>query len=208
MPTGLPGCEASVAPPSEAASTATDVGEPALIRAAQAGEHGALDELVRRHRGSAYALALQLLGDRDDALDVAQEAILRFVTSLARLDPGRPARPWLLQITRNQVRDLWRRQSVRSAEPLDPSALHASSDPEQDAERALLRARVWRAIARLDPAKREILVLRDFHDLSYRELALVLAIAPGTVMSRLHAARSQLRQELESSAPTGAACHD
>jgi len=183
-----------------AGSTHTD---DELLALAWSGGDEAREELARRHRGAAYVLALQLLGNRDDALDVAQEAMLRFFASLRRITPGRPVRPWLLAIVRNQARDLWRRQRVRRAESIDASAdgllaqmVDTGPDPEETARRAELRRRVWRAMAALSADHREIVVLRDFHGLSYDELAQVLEIKPGTVMSRLHAARQRLRARL------------
>ena len=174
-----------------------------LVRQAQAGRREAREALARRHRTEAYVLALQLVGNRDDAMDVAQEAMLRFFAALGRFERGRAVRPWLLAIVRNQVRDLWRRRRARPTESLDDpgrelahDVADARANPEADAERRELRRRVWGAIAGLDRDKREILVLRDFHDLAYAELAEVLGIPQGTVMSRLHAARKQLRQRL------------
>jgi RNA polymerase sigma-70 factor (ECF subfamily) len=171
-----------------------------LLVLAWSGGAEAREELARRHRGAAYVLALQLLGNRDDALDVAQEAMLRFFASLGRITPGRPVRPWLLTIVRNQARDFWRRQRVRRTESIDASAdgllaqiADAGPDPEESARHAELRRRVWRAMAGLSADHREIVVLRDFHGLSYDELAAALEIRPGTVMSRLHAARQRLR---------------
>jgi RNA polymerase sigma-70 factor (ECF subfamily) len=175
----------------------------ALLRRAGAGAADAREELARRYRGQAYVLALQLLGNPDDALDVAQDAMLRFFARLDRIAPGRPIRPWLLAIVRNQVRDLWRRRRVRRAESLDGSAdglaaqlVDTGPDPEQAASCRELRRRVWRAMSALSVDHREIVVLRDFHGLSYDEIARVLQIKGGTVMSRLHAARQKLRAQL------------
>ena len=174
-----------------------------LIRGASMGLAEAREELAHRYRGPAFVLALQLLGNRDDALDVAQEAMLRFFTTLGRLTPGRPVRPWLLAIVRNQARDLWRRQRVRRTEPIDGAGeglaaelIAHAPNPEEAAGREELRRRVWRALSRLSEDHREIVVLRDFHGLSYEEIAHVLDIKIGTVMSRLHAARGQLRARL------------
>ena len=102
-----------------------------LVRQAQAGRGEAREELAHRFRQSAYLLALQLLGNRDEALDVAQESMLRFFVSLERFSPDRPVRPWLLTIVRNQVRDLWRRQGVRRTESLDatPDLSRTLTDP-------------------------------------------------------------------------------
>jgi RNA polymerase sigma-70 factor (ECF subfamily) len=148
-------------------------------------------------------LALQLLGNREDALDVAQEAMLRLFATLGRLTPGRAVRPWLLTIVRNQARDLWRRQQVRRSDSIDGGGEGLAAElvvrapgPEESAEREELRRRVWRALSRLSEDHRDIIVLRDFHDLSYEEMAHVLDIKVGTVMSRLHAARRQLRERL------------
>ena len=172
-----------------------------LVYRARAGETEARDELALRHRRSAYVLALQLLRDPDDALDVSQEAMLRFFTHLDRFDARRPVKPWLLAIVRNQARDLWRRRKVRRAESLDEEGgdlslrlVDLDADPERDASRAQLRRRIWRALSELSDKKREILVLRDYHDLTYAEIASTLRVPIGTVMSRLHGARKALRE--------------
>ena len=174
-----------------------------LVRRACAGEAEAREELAQRHRRSAYLLALQLLRNPDDAMDVSQEAMLRFFTTLDRFEPRRPVKPWLLAIVRNQARDLWRRRKVRRAESLDEGESDLSlrlvdvdADPERDATRSQLRRKIWRSLSELSDKKREILVLRDYHDLTYAEIASVLSVPIGTVMSRLHGARKALREVL------------
>ena len=190
-----------LSPPATRPSTIA--GEPHLIVQAQAGGRAALDELARRMRGPAYVLALQLVGNRDDALDIAQDAMLRLFQHLGRVAPERPVRPWLFAIVRNRARDLWRSRAARPNESLDARpdlAAHlttAAGDPEQQAARRQQARRIWTVIGALSDAHREILVLRDFHDLAYAEIAEVLGIPAGTVMSRLHAARAALRTGLE-----------
>ena len=180
-----------------------------LLKRAQSGEDRARDELARRHRKSAYLLALQLLGNREDALDVAQDAMLRFFVHIDRVDPQRPVAPWLLRIVRNRAIDLKRRRYARRAgvtdslEEIEYQLVDRSRNPEREAVDAEMRSRLWRAVGRLPDAKREILVLRDFHDLSYAEIAETLEIPMGTVMSRLHAARLALRREFHSAAGEG-----
>lgn len=177
--------------------------ETALVTRAQAGGRGALDELARRMRGPAYILALQLVGNRDDALDIAQDALLRLFQHLGRVAPDRPVRPWLFAIVRNRARDHWRSRGARPSESLDARpdlAAHLTApagDPEQRAARRQQARRIWTVIGALSGAHREILVLRDFHDLAYAEIAQVLGIPTGTVMSRLHAARAALRAGLQ-----------
>lgn len=175
-----------------------------LVLLARQGEREAREELAGQCRRVAYLFALQLLGNPDDAMDVAQEALLRLFATLPRFDPERPLKPWLLSIVRNQARDLWRRRKVRRADSLDDDRRDLSreladtaADPERDARREELRRQVWRALSGLPPKLKEILVLRDYHDLTYAEIAAVLKIPLGTVMSRLHRARAELRRQLE-----------
>ncbi len=174
-----------------------------LIRDAKAGRREAREELARRYRRPAYLLALQMVGNRDDALDIAQDAMLRFFTTLGRFRPELEVRPWLLTIVRNRARDLWRHRAARPSEPLDlrPALVrqlaHPDLDPEQQAVRQDQARRVWEAIGTLSASHREILVLRDFHDLAYAQIAEVLDIPTGTVMSRLHAARTSLRKRVK-----------
>ncbi len=175
-----------------------------LVRRARSGDRAAQESLVHRHRRSMFLLALQLLGNRDDALDVVQDAFLRFFSTLQRFDVRRPLKPWLYQIVRNRVVDLYRRRRVRRHEPLDRGddapALQLRDlrvDPERDAARSELRSRLWQALDELSPKQREILVLRDYQDLSYAEIATTLDIPIGTVMSRLHGARQRLRKILQ-----------
>ena len=181
-----------------------------LVLQARSGVAEAREELARRYRQPAYLLGLQLTGNREDALDVAQEALLRFFATLERFQAERPVRPYLLRIVRNLAMDLWRRRRTRRAESLDAGELprqiaDTRPGPEEASRRAELRRRVWRGVSQLAPAKREILVLRDYHDLAYAEIAQVLGIPIGTVMSRLHAARKALRELLiaDGFAPSG-----
>jgi RNA polymerase sigma-70 factor (ECF subfamily) len=151
-----------------------------------------------RYGQMAFLLALHLTGRREDARDIAQEAMLRFFAHQATLHNREDARPWLLTTVRNLARDLWRRQRVRPTDSIDAATfvreLRApDAGPEETLQRRQAQERVWRAMAALPSEKREILVLRDFHDLSYADIARVLSIPAGTVMSRLHAARTALR---------------
>ena len=173
----------------------------ALLASVRNGDRAARELLARRVGDSAYIFALQLTRGADTARDIAQDSVLRFFQHLDRFDADRPVEPWLYQIVRNRVRDLSRRNRLRRHESLEawlaegrPETADPSSDPAADAERRDLQRQVWRAISELDHAHREIIVLRDYHDLSYREIAAVLSIPQGTVMSRLHTARRKLRE--------------
>jgi RNA polymerase sigma factor (sigma-70 family) len=176
-------------------------GEAATVILAQQGEEAALEELAMSCRQQAYVFALQLTGNPDDALDVAQDSMVRFFRSLGRFDTSRPVRPWLLRIVRNLVRDRARRWRVRRTESLEPAEgvlrfepRDPRPDPETLSSRHELQSLVWRCVQELPPRFREVLVLREYQDLAYSEIAEALKIPRGTVMSRLHRARRLLRE--------------
>lgn len=183
-------------------SSETSLPDRALVAKAREGESDAREVLAQRVGDSAYVFALQMTRSPEDARDIAQDSVLRFFRHLDRFDMDRPVEPWLFGIVRNQVRDTARRERVRRHESLDTWLEQGgpepagTDDPVATTERRELRQRVWRAISELGDAHREILVLRDYHGLAYRELADVLSIPTGTVMSRLHSARRRLRQIL------------
>ena len=174
-----------------------------LVLLARDGDKEALATLTVRHRRAAYFLALQLMGNPDDALDATQDALIRFCMNLKRFDADRPLKPWLYTIVRNRCRDLLRRRRVRRSVPIEsdenhwrPELVDEKADPHGDLERSRLKRRVWAALGKLGPEHREILVLRDYQDLSYTEIADLLGIPQGTVMSRLHRARKHLATKL------------
>lgn len=182
-----------------------------LVIRARSGDVSAQEELALMHRKAAYFLALQLLGNSEDAMDVAQDAMLRLFSTLHRFDVRRPLRPWLYQIVRNRVVDLMRRRKVRSHDSLDAvdqdgnpryDPADVKVDLDRDVSRSQLRTRIWETLKSLPPKQREILVLRDYQDMSYTEIAETLEIPIGTVMSRLHGARKSLRGTLQSQDPS------
>jgi len=181
-----------------------------LVDRARNGEQDALEQLMVRHRRGAYFLALQLLGNPDDAMDATQDSLIRFMSSLARFTASRPVRPWLYTSVRNRCRDLMRRRRVRKWVPLEidegferPELVSHDASPHDDAVHDELRSRVWEALSHLGQEHREIVVLRDYQDLSYDEIAATLSIPRGTVMSRLHRARKKLALLLAGERPTG-----
>lgn len=184
-----------------------------LVRRARRGEAAAREELARRCRRSAYLLALQLLRDPEAAQDLAQDAVLSFFATLGRFRTGRPIEPWLYAIVRNRARDLARRRRARPTESIERDddepprpILDTSPGPEADAARRQLQTLLWRALGTLTEAQREILVLRDYRDLSYEEIARVLDVPLGTVMSRLHRARRAAREAVERERALAGAC--
>jgi RNA polymerase sigma-70 factor (ECF subfamily) len=174
------------------------------IARARQGDQGAWQALVRTHQGAAFRLAYLLLGNADDAEDVAQEAFIRAFRALDRFDADRPFRPWLLRIVANLAHN--RRRSIArylaALERLfraEPEAREAGHGPdlEQTEEAQLL----WRAVGRLKPADQEVIYLRYFLDLPVEETAGVVGVPPGTVKSRLHRALARLETVVENEFP-------
>lgn len=174
------------------------------IEAAKAGDTEAHNALAAALREPAFYFALQLLGNREDAHDITQDALIRFLGSLERFESGRPVLPWLRRIVRNAVIDLQRRKSVRRADSLDSDGYEGEAlelvDEDEDATRRAVsqerREIVWNSLGRLPENHREIVVLREYQDLSYQEIADLLDVPIGTVMSRLHRARLELRSRV------------
>jgi len=191
----------AMAIPAPAGPSLDAPGDSELIVRARSGDLRAREVLARRYREPAYLLALQLLGDPEEARDLAQDCLLRFFLKLDRFDADRPVLPWLRRIVRNGAIDLIRRRKVRRADSLDSSGpegeavevLDLRADTEGDALDRERQRCVWACLQQLSPAHREIVVLRDYQDLSYEQIADVLGVPVGTVMSRLHRARNALR---------------
>lgn len=144
----------------------------------------------------AHALAIQILGSSEEAADAVHDA---FAKVLARPDSFNqrrgPLKPWFLRVVRNQCLDLLRRR--RSTDPMIDDLPDPGPTPDRRLEIEQRDAQLRSALAGLAAEQREILVLRDYLDLSYAEIAAVLEIAPGTVMSRLHRARLALKEALD-----------
>jgi RNA polymerase sigma-70 factor (ECF subfamily) len=176
-----------------------------LILRAQAGETAAFGELVGRYMRRAYYAALGLVGSHEDALDLSQEAFSRAFRARQRIDPDRPFYTWLYQILRrlcfNFTRDRrLHRDKLREAAPWlvsEAGQRVGEVDPLRSAEREELRRSVREAIEALADREREVLVLKEFESLKYREIAELLGIPIGTVMSRLYSARQRLAAAIE-----------
>jgi RNA polymerase sigma-70 factor (ECF subfamily) len=153
--------------------------------------------VILPHLDAAYGFARWLSRDPVQALDVAQEALLRALRYFHAFRGVEP-RPWLLRIVRNTWLDARKRRAVE--QPLEVAEDEAAEGPppEQAAIAGDRRRQVAAALAALPTEAREILVLREIEDLSYKEIAAVLDLPIGTVMSRLARAREKLAGDLQS----------
>jgi RNA polymerase sigma-70 factor (ECF subfamily) len=184
--------------------------EATLIQRCAAGEQTACAELVAGHERMVYTLALNLLGDRDEALDLSQEVFLRVFRTLPGFRGQSSLKTWIYRIVINQARNrqrFWRRRRRSDQVSLDQHvAEHGEltqpgdgTSPDRALARKELASRLWRAMNDLPFDQRSVVVLREIDGLSYEDIAFSLGVAVGTVKSRLTRARQALRQELRES---------
>ena len=168
--------------------------ESTLIHRARNGDMAAWEPLVLAHQESVFRYAYLLLGDPDDAEDIAQETFLRAWRYLARFDSTRPLRPWLLSIASNLASN--RRRSAGRYLSALTRALRNEPPPANIEEKSLQRSQaddLWKAVQNLNMTDQQIVYLRYFLDLSVSETAEILKVAEGTVKSRLSRALEKLR---------------
>ncbi len=176
-----------------------------MIAGAKHGDHSSFETLVDQYMGKAVTIAMSYVGNRDDALDMAQEAFYRVYKTLDNFREGEPFAPWFFRILRNaclNFLDKRRRRRAVSIHAQDDERAEMplpdrSSGPAGQAETGEAREQFWRALETLSVNHREIIMLRHFEVLEYAAIAQVLDIPIGTVMSRLFHARQKLRQVLE-----------
>jgi RNA polymerase sigma factor (sigma-70 family) len=176
--------------------------EKELIAMVLAGRTEAFEPLVTPHRGPLLTLASRLTGNREEALDVVQEAFLKAYRSLRSFDTGRSFRNWLFQIAANEARDRGRKKGrERGAFPEVVGRAPAQADPEARHDRRELRADIMRSLAALSPREREVFVLRDLEELDIRETSRVLGCSSLSVRVNLSSARKKLRQAIRRDFP-------
>jgi len=186
--------------------------EAALIERCAAGEQSACAELVAGHERMVFQLALHLLGDRDEALDLSQEVFFNVFRTIHRFRGQSALKTWIFRIVVNQARNRqrwWRRRHKADQVSLDQHvAAHGDlrqpgedSSPDRALARKQLAERLWSALDQLPFDQRTVIVLREVDGLSYDEIAFSLDVAVGTVKSRLTRARQTLRQQLREVRP-------
>ena len=169
--------------------------ESTLIRHAANGDAAAWEPLVLAHQEAVFRLCYLLLGDPDDAEDIAQETFLRAWNYLQRFDTARPLRPWLLSIASNLASNR-RRSAGRYLSALTRAFRNepvSSASIEEKSAQHLEAGQLWKAVQTLSVPDQQIVYLRYFLELSVAETAEVLNIAEGTVKSRLNRALDRLR---------------
>jgi RNA polymerase sigma-70 factor (ECF subfamily) len=162
------------------------------------------DDLVRQHSSRVYRLAYRLTGNQHDAEDLTQEVFVRVFRSLASYTPG-TFEGWLHRITTNLFLDMARRRQRIRFEGLGDQAVGLLRDDEPTPAQAFdarhLDTDVQQALEALAPEYRAAVVLCDIEGLSYEEIAATLGVKLGTVRSRIHRGRAQLRAALDHRRP-------
>lgn len=184
--------------PSEPSQASAD-----LILRARQGDGAAWEALVRLYQQPAFRLAYLLLGDADDAEDVAQETFVRAFQALDRFDLSRPMLPWLLRIAANLAHN--RRRSIgrffgaiQRMVREEPRLVGGETNGH---EQRWQSQALWEAVQRLSRDDQQIIYLRYFLDMPVEETAQAIDVAPGTVKSRLHRALERLRKVIDRDYP-------
>lgn len=178
-----------------------------LVARCVSGDENACADLVSEHQRMVYQLALNLLGEHHEALDLSQEIFLSVFRALGSFRGQSTLRTWIYRIAVNHARNRlrwWNRRFRSSQVSLDDHIRHkgefateaVNALPEQALGRKLLAARLRAALTQLPFEQRTAIILREIDGLSYEEIAFSLGIAVGTVKSRLARAREALRAQL------------
>jgi RNA polymerase sigma-70 factor (ECF subfamily) len=165
-----------------------------LLRHAAHGDSGAFHALIDRHAQRLYRVAVSLVGNASDAEDVLQETFIGAFRGLKGFEGRASVKTWLTRILVMQAAQFRRSRKRKKTEamPDDVQAASKSSEAGMD---------IAAALADLSPEHRQVLVLREYEQMSYEEIAEVLDVPRGTVESRLYRARGELRERLKSYLP-------
>jgi len=183
----------------------TAQGDQELALALKRGDQFAFEEIVRRHQGRVYAVAYRITGNREDALDVAQEALLKVYRKIGAWQPSGGFVPWLLRLTANQAIDHLRRRKRQPHEHLDeafvPQSQGASVEPaslrtEQEVRAREIDERVQKSLVVLSATQRIVFVLRHYEGLPLADIARQLGCTVGSVKVHLFRSLKKLQKEL------------
>lgn len=184
-----------------------------LVRAVLDGDATAYRGLVERYQGRLYNVIYGMVRNREDARDLTQDAFVKAYKNLGRFRFGSSFYTWICRIGMNVAIDHLRKQKVRKAQEFDDgiatkghggviSLAHHRNDPRKELHRKEIHERILAALDELPDEQRQVVVLREMEGLSYKEIAEVMDIPEGTVMSRLYYARKKLQAALKEMKPS------
>lgn len=174
----------------------------ALVRAAQRGDMAAFEELVARHRDKIYARAYSMMRNEEDAIDLSQEAWVKGWQRLKQFQGESSFGTWMTRIVINLCLDQLRKHKRQRTDSIEEMSEESGGverqmpvvtvNPTAGLERGELRQRIDRALGQLSYEHRTVMVLHEFEELEYKEIAKVMGCSIGTVMSRLFYARRKM----------------
>ncbi len=181
------------------------IDEGSAIERCKSGDREAFALIVQKYMKPAYYVALGYVGRPDDALDISQDAFINAFRHIKRFDTSKSFFPWFYSILKNLCMNHLSRTRRRREASIDEMVEEGGRDripvetvnPERNVVQKDLEQKIGQALGRLRPKDREIIILQHFQDYSYQEIANLIGIPIGTVMSRLYSARRALRRELE-----------
>jgi RNA polymerase sigma-70 factor, ECF subfamily len=183
-----------------------------LVRRCLAGDAAAWEEIVQTYNRRIYNICYRFAGSADDAQDLTQDVFIRMYRTLSSYDHSKGAFvTWVTTITRNLLVDHFRKTKQdritdsmdtvgsehEDVQPLSEQIPDSSPSPDANVRSREVGETVHAALARLSPELREAVILRDLHDMDYREIATVLKVPEGTVKSRINRGRAELARLLQ-----------
>ena len=204
--------ESRVKPSSDGGSETADAengpSDDALVVRCQAGDTGAFDELVTRYRGRVYAMIYNMVKSEADAWDLSQEAFIKAWKALPKFEARSSFYTWLYRIAHNVTYDWMRKRKVQAEgefdetiqQSIDPKAKTVpfkEARPDDKIQHRELRSSIEAAIAKLSPEHRAVILLKEIDGRQYNEIAEIIGVSIGTVMSRLFYARKKLQSLLK-----------
>jgi RNA polymerase sigma-70 factor (ECF subfamily) len=168
-----------------------EVSEKDALRAVVKGDKEAYKVIVTKYKRAAYYAALGFVKNNQDALDISQEAFIRAFYKIKKYDQSKAFYPWFYKLLKNICLDYLRQKRIRSDIPIENISVFEDTNKNLE-----LRDELWRGIEKLPFAQREVIILRYFHQYSYKEMAQVIQKPVGTVMSSLYYAKKKLKKSL------------
>ena len=178
-----------------------------IILSILGGDPAAYRQLVETYQGRIYGMVCGMVRDPEEARDVTQDVFIKAYQSLERFRIDSNFYTWIYRIAMHRAIDHLRKKKRRPVQVYDDEVAthhggelspdHARESPDATLQRSRLRAQIQEAISKLSPDHRQVIVLRELEGLSYREIAEILEVPEGTVMSRLFHARRKLLEVMQ-----------
>lgn len=188
--------EGAFARPAAAKPALGPAEEAALVERVKAGDVAAFDRLVGEHMRRAFSVAYRLLGHREDAEDLVQEAFIAALEKIGTHQPGRAFGPWFYRILVNRGLNARKSRALRRTEALPEDVRALEPSPLRHAEQVQLREKLAAALADLPERQRQAIELFELEGFSGREIAEILELPDGTVRWHIHQARKALQDAL------------